>query len=148
MDTVTETQASLDLQVRESKRQLTATVVLGVMAICLAFVGQSALSAARPIFAVIDMAYASWQSGFNWVLWALALAWLVAIIQHSIRYQDSKEQLRIRQRLDEHYARVQQMREEAEQRKREREEEQRREEARQARPKRIDKAARSNKFDY
>jgi uncharacterized membrane protein (DUF106 family) len=147
MDTASQSLATIDLQVRESKRQLTATIVLGVMAVCLAFVGQTALSAARPIFAVIDMAYASWQSGFNWVLWALALAWLLAIIQHSIRYQDMKEQLRIQQRLDEHYARVRQVREEAEQRKLEREESKRQDDER-VKPKRMDKNARSNKFDY
>ena len=147
MDTASQALATIDLQVRETKRQLTATIVLGVMAVCLAFVGQTALSAARPIFAVIDMAYASWQSGFNWVLWALALAWLLAVIQHSFRYQDMKEQLRIQQRLDEHYARVRQGREEAEQRKLEREESKRMDEER-AKPKRVDKNARSNKFDY
>jgi hypothetical protein len=147
MDTASQALATIDLQVRESKRQLTATVVLGVMAVCLAFVGQTALSAARPIFAVIDMAYTSWQSGFNWVLWALALAWLVAIIQHSFRYQDMKEQLRIHQRLDEHYARMRQVREEAEQRKLEREASKRQDEEH-VKPKRVDKKARSNKFDY
>jgi len=148
MDTASDiSHLPLDLQLRESKRQLTATIVLGVMAVILAFVGQSALAAARPIFAVVDMAYASWQSGFNWVLWAIALAWLVALIQHSLRYQEMKEALQVQQRLDEHYARMEQLREQAEERKRERDEERRQEEER-AKPKRIDKKARSGKFDY
>lgn len=146
MDTLSQAQAELDLQVKDAKRHLTGTVVMGLMAACLAFVGQSALAQARPLFDFIDIAYGAWQSGFHWMLWAVALAWFVALIQGSLRYQDIAEQLRVQQRLDEQYARAQQARDAAEARRREREAARDEEEDMPIR--RYQKGARSNKFDY
>ncbi|MGO4378272.1 hypothetical protein [Pseudoduganella sp. RAF53_2] len=146
MHTVSDAQAELDLQAKDAKRHLTGTVIMGLMAACLAFVGQSALAQARPLFDFIDIAYGAWQSGFHWMLWAVALAWFVALIQGSMRYQDITEQLRVQQRLDDQYARAQQAREAAEERRAERAAVRKAEED--PPPRKFSKNARSNKFDY
>jgi len=146
MDSASQNQILLDQQRLQFRRQLFGTVMLGVMAAGLAFVGQSALAQARPL---LDQSFGSWQSFYKFVLWALAFAWLAALVQQSMRYMDASERFESQRRLDEQYAqRAQQRREAEEERERQQAQSNARQQAEALRPKRIDKGARSNKFDY
>jgi hypothetical protein len=147
MDSVSELQSALGMRVHDAKRQLTGTVILGLMAALLAFVGQSALTQARPIFSMVDLAYSSWQSAYHFVLWLLALAWLAALVKQSVQFQELRERYESQKQMDLLYAqRAEERRLAAEER------------ARQAAalaaaeaapPRRkFDKNARSTKFDY
>jgi hypothetical protein len=146
MDSASPTQIALGQQLNDSRRQLTGTVMLGLMAACLAFVGQSALTQARPIFTFVDLAYSSWQSGYNFVLWLLALAWLAALAKQCVLFQELRERYESQRQMDLLYAqRAEERRLAAEERAR-----QQQAAAREAEPpkKKIDKNARSKKFDY
>lgn len=102
-----------------ARRQLIGTVLLGLMAACLAFVGQSALGQARPLFEQFGLQYGFWQSFYHFVLWALALAWLAALIQQVLHYTDISERHATQQRIAAQQAlRAQQAREAAEERDR------------------------------
>ncbi|WP_395401941.1 hypothetical protein ACHMW6_28295 [Pseudoduganella sp. UC29_106] len=147
MNSVSELQAALATQVHDAKRQLTGTVILGLMAAFLAFVGQSALTQARPIFPMVDMAYSSWQSGYNFVLWLLALAWLAALVKQSVQFQELRERYESQKQMDLLYA------QRAEERRLAAEERGRQAAAAAAAEaalpkKKFDKNARSRKFDY
>jgi uncharacterized membrane protein len=127
-----------------AKRQLLGTVVLGVMAGLLAFVGQSALGHARPL---LEASFGTWQSLYTVVLWALAIAWLVALAQQAIHFQNINEQFESRRRLDTVYAeRAAKAQAAEEDRQRQRAET----DARQAveRTRRQTRNVRSTKFDY
>jgi hypothetical protein len=145
MEPVSPAQIALGQQLQDTRRQLTGTVILGLMAAFLAFVGQSALTQARPIFTMVDLAYSSWQSGYNFVLWALALAWLAALVKQCVLFQDLRERYASQQQMDLLYS------QRAEDRRLAAEERAKQEAAaREAnkQPKKYDKNARSNKFDY
>ena len=101
MDSVSEAQFELDQLRLQAKRQLMGTVLLGVMAGLLAFVGQSALGQARPL---LEGSFGSWQSFYTFVLWALAIAWLVALAQQAIHFQNISERFESQRRLDAVYA--------------------------------------------
>jgi len=149
MDTVSPTQIALTQHLHDAKRHLTGTVILGVMAALLAFVGQSALSQARPIFTMVDLAYSSWQSGYNFVLWVLAFAWLAALAKQCMLFHELRDRLESQKRLDERYAeRAEQRREAAEERRLAAEERASHEAEAQKPRKKLDKNARSNIFDY
>jgi uncharacterized membrane protein len=142
MDSVSEAQSQLDQLRLTAKRQLLGTVVLGVMAGLLAFVGQSALGHARPL---LEASFGTWQSLYTVVLWALAIAWLVALAQQAI--QNINEQFESRRRLDMVYAeRAAKAQAAEEDRQRQRAET----DARQAveRTRRQTRNVRSTKFDY
>jgi len=127
-----------------AKKQLLGTVVLGIMAGFLALVGQSALGQARPL---LEASFGTWQTLYTVVLWALAIAWLVALAQQAIHYQNISEQFESRRRLDAVYAeRAAKNQAVEEERQRQRAES----EARQAaeRTRRQNKNARSTKFDF
>jgi uncharacterized membrane protein len=144
MDSVSEAQFELDQLRHEAKRQLLGTVMLGVMAGLLAFVGQSALAQARPL---LETSFGTWQSLYTFVLWALAIAWLVALAQQTLHYQNMRERFESQRRLDAAYAeRAAKAQAAEEERQRQRAEA----EARQAaeRTRRLNKNSRSNKFDY
>ncbi len=144
MESVSEAQFELDQMRLEAKRQLLGTVVLGVMAGVLAFVGQSALGQARPL---LEASFGTWQSIYTFVLWALAIAWLVALVQQALHYQTISERFEAQRRLDAVYAERAAKAQAAEE---ERQRQQAETEARQLadRNRRINKNARSNKFDY
>jgi uncharacterized membrane protein len=144
MDSVSEAQSQLDQLRLAAKRQLLGTVVLGVMAGLLAFVGQSALGHARPL---LEASFGTWQSLYTVVLWALAIAWLVALAQQAIHFQNINEQFESRRRLDTVYAeRAAKAQAAEEDRQRQRAET----DARQAveRTRRQTRNVRSTKFDY
>jgi len=144
MDSVSEAQFELDQLRLQAKRQLMGTVLLGVMAGLLAFVGQSALGQARPL---LEGSFGSWQSFYTFVLWALAIAWLVALAQQAVHFQNISERFESQRRLDAVYAERAAKAQAAEEvRQRQRAES----EARQAaeRIKRQNKNVRSTKFDY
>lgn len=144
MDSVSEAQFELNQLRHQAKRQLLGTVALGVMAALLAFVGQSALAQARPLF---ETSFGTWQSLYTVVLWAVAIAWLVALAQQAIHFQNISEQFESRRRLDAVYAeRAAKVQAAEEDRQRQRAET----DARQAtaRNRRLNKNTRSNKFDY
>jgi uncharacterized membrane protein len=144
MDSVSEAQSQLDQLRLTAKRQLLGTVVLGVMAGLLAFVGQSALGHARPL---LEASFGTWQSLYTVVLWALAIAWLVALAQQAIHFQNINEQFESRRRLDMVYAeRAAKAQAAEEDRQRQRAET----DARQAveRTRRQTRNVRSTKFDY
>lgn len=144
MDSVSEAQFELDQLRHQARKQLLGTVVLGVMAGLLAFVGQSALGQARPL---LESSFGTWQSLYTVVLWALAIAWLVALIQQALHYQNISEQFESRRRLDAVYAeRAAKAQAVEEERQRQRAES----EARQAaeRNRRLNKNSRSTKFDF
>jgi uncharacterized membrane protein len=144
MDSVSEAQSQLDQLRLTAKRQLLGTVVLGVMAGLLAFVGQSALGHARPL---LEASFGTWQSLYTVVLWALAIAWLVALAQQAIHFQNINEQFESRRRLDTVYAeRAAKAQAAEEDRQRQRAET----DARQAveRTRRQTRNVRSTKFDY
>ncbi|MTW11643.1 hypothetical protein GM658_13645 [Pseudoduganella eburnea] len=144
MDSVSEAQFELDQLRHQARKQLLGTVVLGVMAGLLAFVGQSALGQARPL---LESSFGTWQSLYTVVLWALAIAWLVALIQQALHYQNISEQFESRRRLDAVYAeRAAKAQAVEEERQRQRAES----EARQAaeRNRRLNKNSHSTKFDF
>jgi len=144
MDSVSEAQFELDQMRHLAKKQLLGTVVLGIMAGFLALVGQSALGQARPL---LEASFGTWQTLYTVVLWALAIAWLVALAQQAIHYQNISEQFESRRRLDAVYAeRAAKNQAVEEERQRQRAES----EARQAaeRTRRQNKNARSTKFDF
>jgi uncharacterized membrane protein len=144
MEPVSEAQFELDQMRHQAKKQLLGTVVLGVMAGLLALVGQSALGQARPL---LETSFGSWQTFYTVVLWALAIAWLVALIQQALHYQNISEQFESRRRLDAVYAeRAAKAQAVEEERQRQRAES----EARQAaeRNRRLNKNSRSTKFDF
>lgn len=144
MDSVSEAQFELDQLRLAAKRQLLGTVALGVMAILLAFVGQSALSQARPL---LEASFGTWQSLYTFVLWALALAWLVALVQQVLHYQTIRERYEAQCRLDAVYAeRAAKAQAAEEERQRQRAESEARETV--DRSRRVNKNTRSNKFDY
>lgn len=128
----------------QAKKQLLGTVVLGVMAGLLAFVGQSALGQARPL---LESSFGTWQSLYTVVLWALAIAWLVALIQQALHYQNISEQFESRRRLDAVYAeRAAKAQAVEEERQRQRAESEARQTA--ERNRRLNKNNRSTKFDF
>ena len=144
MDAVSEAQFELDQLRLEAKRQLLGTVLLGVMAGLLAFVGQSALGQARPL---LETSFGTWQSLYTLVLWALAIAWLVALAQQAMHFQSISERFESQRRLDNIYAeRAAKAQAAEEARQRQRAETEAREAAERAR--RANKNARSTKFDY
>jgi uncharacterized membrane protein len=144
MDSVSEAQFELDQMRHQAKKQLLGTVVLGVMAGLLAFVGQSALGQARPL---LESSFGTWQTLYTVVLWALAIAWLVALIQQAIHYQNISEQFESRRRLDTVYAeRAAKAQAAEEERQRQRAESEARQTA--ERNRRLSKNARSTKFDF
>jgi uncharacterized membrane protein len=146
MDSVSEAQFELDQLRHEAKRQLLGTVMLGVMAGLLAFVGQSALAQARPL---LETTFGTWQSLYTFVLWALAIAWLVALAQQTLHYQNMRERFESQRRLDAAYA-ERAARAQAAEEERQRQRQRAEAEARQAaeRNRRLNKNSRSNKFDY
>lgn len=101
MEAVSEAQSELELMRHHAKRQLLGTVALGIMAGFLAFVGQSALAQARPL---LEPSFGTWQSIYTVVLWALALAWLVALVQQALHFQSMDERYEAQRRLDAIYA--------------------------------------------
>ncbi|WP_154668045.1 hypothetical protein [Pseudoduganella violaceinigra] len=144
MDSVSEEQFELSQLRQAAKRQLLGTVALGVMAGLLAFVGQSALAQSRPL---LETSFGTWQSLYTLVLWALAIAWLVALAQQAIHFQNISERFESQRRLDSVYAEraaKAQAAEDARQRQRAESE------ARQAaeRTRRQTRNTRSTKFDY
>lgn len=144
MDSVSEAQFELDQMRHQAKKQLLGTVVLGIMAGFLALVGQSALGQARPL---LETSFGTWQTLYTVVLWALAIAWLVALAQQAIHFQNISEQFESRRRLDAVYAeRAAKNQAAEEERQRQRAES----EARQAadRTRRQNKNSRSTKFDF
>jgi len=144
MDSVSEAQFELDQMRHQAKKQLLGTVVLGIMAGLLALVGQSALGQARPL---LETSFGTWQTFYTVVLWALAIAWLVALVQQALHYQTISEQFESRRRLDAVYAeRAAKAQAVEEERQRQRAES----EARQAaeRTRRLNKTTRSTKFDF
>jgi len=144
MDSVSEAQFELDQMRHQAKKQLLGTVVLGFMAGLLALVGQSALGQARPL---LETSFGTWQTFYTVVLWALAIAWLVALVQQALHYQTISEQFESRRRLDAVYAeRAAKAQAVEEERQRQRAES----EARQAaeRTRRLNKTTRSTKFDF
>lgn len=144
MDSVSEAQFELDQIRNYAKRQLMGTVLLGVMAGFLAFVGQSALAQARPL---LETSFGTWQSLYTFVLWALAIAWLVALVQQSLHYQQISERFESQRRLDAVYAeRAAKAQAAEEERQRQRAETEARQTAERSR--RLNKNARSTKFDY
>lgn len=146
MEAVSEIQTELELMRQHAKRQLLGTVLLGIMAAILAFVGQSALAQVQPL---LEGSFGTWQSVYTFVLWALAIAWLVALVQQALHYVNMSERYEAQRRLDAIYAERAvraQVAEEMRQRQLAENEARRREQA--ERPKRINKNARSNKFDY
>jgi biopolymer transport protein ExbB/TolQ len=144
MDSVSEAQFELDQLRLVAKRQLFATVMLGVMAGFLAFVGQSALSQARPL---LEPSFGTWQSLYSLVLWALAIAWLVALGQQAFHYQTINERFESQRRLDTVYAeRAAKAQAAEDERQRQRAETEARQIA--ERNRRANKNARSTKFDY
>jgi biopolymer transport protein ExbB/TolQ len=144
MDTVSEAQSELDQMRAVAKRQLLGTVMLGVMAGFLAFVGQSALAQARPL---LEPSFGTWQSLYSFVLWALAIAWLVALGQQALHYQTISERFESQRRLDTVYAeRAAKAQAAEDERQRQRAETEARQIA--ERNRRVNKNARSTKFDY
>lgn len=144
MDSVSKVQFELDQLRLQAKRQLLGTVLLGAMAGLLAFVGQSALGQARPL---LETSFGTWQSFYTLVLWALAIAWLVALIQQALHYQNISERFESQRRLDTVYAeRAARAQAAEEARQRQRAETEAREASERAR--RANKNARSTKFDY
>ena len=144
MDSVSEAQFELDQLRLEAKRQVLGTVVLGVMAGLLAFVGQSALGQARPL---LEPSFGTWQSLYTFVLWALAIAWVVALAQQGIHFQNISERFESQCRLDSVYAeRAAKAQAAEDQRQRQRAESEARQQAERIR--RQNKNTRSNKFDY
>lgn len=146
MEAVSEIQTELAHMRHHAKRQLIGTVVLGVMAAFLAFVGQSALVQAQPL---LEGSFGSWQSVYTFVLWALAIAWLVALVQQALHYANMSERYEAQRRLDAIYAERAVRAQVAEElRERQRAENEARQREASERPKRVNKNARSNKFDY
>ena len=144
MDSVSEAQFELDQLRHQAKKQLLGTVVLGVMAGLLALVGQSALGQARPL---LETSFGTWQSFYTVVLWALAIAWLVALVQQALHYQNISEQFESRRRLDAVYAeRAAKAQAVEEERQRQRAESEARQTA--ERNRRLNKTTRSTKFDF
>lgn len=144
MDSVSQAQFELDQLRHDAKRQLLGTVVLGIMADMLAFVGQSALGQARPL---LETSFGTWQSLYTLVLWALAIAWLVALVQQALHYQNMSERFESQRRLDTVYAeRAAKAQAAEEERQRQRAESEARQTA--ERNRRLNKNARSSKFDY
>jgi uncharacterized membrane protein len=144
MDSVSEAQFELDQMRQQAKKQLLGTVVLGIMAGLLALVGQSALGQARPL---LEASFGTWQTLYTVVLWALAIAWLVALAQQAIHYQNISEQYESRRRLDTVYAeRAAKNQAAEEERQRQRAETEARQTA--DRNRRLNKNTRSSKFDY
>lgn len=146
MEAVSEAQSQLEQMRRHAKRQLVGTVALGLMAGCLAFVGQSALGQARPL---LEGSFDTWQSVYTLVLWALALAWLVALVQQTLHYQNMSERYESQRRLDAIYAeRAARAQVAEEMRQRQLAENEARLHDSSDRSKRTNRNARSNKFDY
>lgn len=144
MDSVSEAQFELDQLRFQAKRQLLGTVVLGFMAGLLAFVGQSALGQARPL---LEPSFGTWQSLYTFVLWALAIAWVVALAQQAIHFQNISERFESQRRLDAIYAeRAAKAQAAEDERHRQRAESEARQEAERIR--RQNRNARSTKFDY
>jgi len=144
MDSVSEAQFELDQLRLQAKRQLLGTVVLGVMAGMLAFVGQSALGQARPL---LESSFGTWQTLYTFVLWALAIAWVVALAQQAIHFQNISERFESQRRLDAVYAeRAAKAQAAEDERQRQRAESEARQEA--GRIRRQNKNTRSTKFDY
>lgn len=144
MDSVSEAQFELDQLRTRAKRQLLGTVMLGVMAGMLAFVGQSALGHARPL---LESSFGTWQSLYTFVLWALAIAWVVALAQQGIHFQNISERFESQRRLDAVYAeRAAKAQAAEDQRQRQRAESEAKQEAERIR--RQNKNTRSTKFDY
>ncbi|KQW87386.1 hypothetical protein ASC94_28820 [Massilia sp. Root418] len=127
--------------------QIAQTVVLGLLAACLSLFGQVCLERARPIFPALDQNFAAWQSAYTLVLIVIGLVWLAAMLQRISFFQDCLERLRSQRRLDEQYAVRKQQAEEARQAKAA-EKAAREAEAEAARAARLNKGARSTKFDY
>ncbi|WP_342117998.1 hypothetical protein [Pseudoduganella sp. OTU4001] len=147
MEAVSEVQSELELMRQHAKRQLIGTVLLGIMAAILAFVGQSALAQVQPLLAG---SFGSWQSVYTFVLWALAIAWLVALVQQALHYVNMSERYEAQRRLDAIYAERAvraQVAEELRQRQRA-ETEARSQRDAAARQRRAGKEKGSNKFDY
>jgi len=144
MDSVSEAQFELDQLRFQAKRQLLGTVVLGFMAGLLAFVGQSALGQARPL---LEPSFGTWQSLYTFVLWALAIAWVVALAQQAIHFQNISERFESQRRLDAIYAeRAAKAQAAEDERHRQRAESEARQEAERIR--RQNRNTRSTKFDY
>ncbi len=144
MDSVSEAQFELDQLRLQAKRQLLGTVVLGIMAGMLAFVGQSALGQARPL---LESSFGTWQTLYTFVLWALAIAWVVALAQQAIHFQNISERFESQRRLDAVYAeRAAKAQAVEDERQRQRAESEARQEAERIR--RQNKNTRSTKFDY
>jgi len=144
MDSVSEAQFELDQLRLQAKRQLLGTVVLGVMAGMLAFVGQSALGQARPL---LESSFGTWQTLYTFVLWALAIAWVVALAQQAIHFQNISERFESQRRLDAVYAeRAAKAQAVEDERQRQRAESEARQEAERIR--RQNRNTRSTKFDY
>lgn len=138
-------QTLLDQRLKATGWQIAQTVVLGLLAACLALFGQVCLARARPIFPFIDQNYEAWQGGYTLVLIMIGIVWVVAMLQKISFFQDCLERLRSQRRLDEQYALRAQQAEEA---RLAREAAKHAREAEAARPSRVNRAARSNKFDY
>lgn len=146
MEAVSETQSELERMRHHAKRQLMGTVFLGIMAAILAFVGQSALVHVQPL---LEGSYGTWQSVYTFVLWALAIAWLVALVQQSLHYVNMSERYEAQRRLDAVYAERAVRAQVAEElRQRQRAETQARQHSTNERTKRNTKNKGSNKFDY
>ena len=146
MEAVSEIQTELDLMRQDAKRQLLGTVVLGIMAAFLAFVGQSALAQAQPL---LEGSFGTWQSVYTFVLWALAIAWLVALVQQALHYANMSERYEAQCRLDAIYhERAVRAQVAEELRQRQRAENEARQHGANERAKRNKKNERSTKFDY
>ncbi|WP_157201658.1 hypothetical protein [Massilia sp. Root418] len=147
MTYASDTQALLDQRLKTTGWQIAQTVVLGLLAACLSLFGQVCLERARPIFPALDQNFAAWQSAYTLVLIVIGLVWLAAMLQRISFFQDCLERLRSQRRLDEQYAVRKQQAEEARQAKAA-EKAAREAEAEAARAARLNKGARSTKFDY
>ncbi|XLZ69291.1 hypothetical protein ABT364_22575 [Massilia sp. SR12] len=146
MEAVSEIQTELELMRHDAKRQLLGTIVLGIMAGFLAFVGQSALAQARPL---LEPSFGTWQSIYTFVLWALALAWAAALAQQALHFQSMNERYAAQCRLDAiYYERAVRAQVNEELRQRQRAESDARQHSATERAKRNKKADRSTKFDY
>lgn len=147
MTYASDTQALLDQRLKTTGWQIAQTVVLGLLAACLSLFGQVCLERARPIFPALDQNFAAWQSGYTLVLMVIGAVWLVAMLQRISFFQDCLERLRSQRRLDEQYAVRKQQADEA-RLAREAEKAAREAEAEAARAAKLNKSARSTKFDY
>lgn len=97
-------QTLLDQRLKTTGWHIAQTVVLGLLAACLALFGQVCLVRARPIFPFIDQNYQAWQGGYTLVLIVIGVVWVVAMLQKISFFQDCLERLRSQRRLDEQYA--------------------------------------------